>query len=141
MTVNPLRGEVSISLEGVEYGMRPTFEAVTEIEEQTGLSTMQLSNDSGRGRLSLNLQAIVITACIKAWGAEQNPPRTDTPHFLAENVARLIHAEGILKAQPRVDLLLTQALTGGYIPGEALAAGTTKKTRTPRKKSATPAAD
>ena len=135
MTANALRGEVSISLEGVEYVLRPTFEAITAIEDQTGQPLVDLAQAADQHALPVKQAAIVVTECIKAWGRETAQPQLTK--FNAQRIGELIFAEGLLKAQPRVALVLWAALTGGHNPGEVGATGMKTETTT----SDTPVAD
>lgn len=129
MTGNWLRGEVSIELEGETYILRPSYEAITAIEEITGRSLLQLMEAADSGALPLKQAAVIVTEFIKAWGREQG----DKPHFekfTARRVGELLYDEGMLKVNPRVALVLLNALTGGHKPGEPEAAGTTTETTT-----------
>jgi hypothetical protein len=126
MTANSERGEVSITLEGVEYVLRPAYEALTAIEEQTGQPLLNLAAAADGNELSINHTAIVVTECIKAWGRENGKPQYE--QFNAKRIGKLLYDEGLLKAQPRVALVLWAALTGGHKPGEAKATGMTTET-------------
>lgn len=134
MSVNPLRGEVSIELEGVEYGLRPTYQAITAIEDSLGRSVLELAVASDAAQLTVRQMALIVTEFIRAWGSENDRP--ETAQFKPERVAELLVEAGLMRVQPRVSLVLGQAVTGGHKPGEATAAGTTTKTTTD-----TPAAD
>lgn len=137
MTANPIRGEVSVQMEGEDYVLRPTYDAITAVEEQTGRSIQQLALAADEGSLPLRHAAIVVTEFVKAWGRENDKPYF--AQFTVRRIAELLFAEGLLKVNPRVALALWQALTGGHVPGEANAAGTTTTTTTTT--DGTPAAD
>ncbi len=139
MSANSLRGEVTITLEGVDYVLRPDFTAITAIEDQTRQSLQQLAVDADAGRLPLRVLGTVVAECMKGQGrATGNEGLQATK---AERVTELLFEAGVLAVSPRVALVLAMALTGGHRPkepdpGEAKAAGKTR----PKKTAATPAA-
>lgn len=134
MTGNPLRGEVSVRMDGEDYVLRPSYEAITAVEDQTGQSIQQLALAADEGALQLKQAAIVVTEFVKAWGRENDKPYFEK--FSVRRISELLFQEGLLKVNPRVALALWQALTGGHVPGEANAAGTETTTT-----DGTPAAD
>lgn len=112
MTIaNEERGEVTISLEGVDYGMRPSFEAIERIERTLGRSLTDLARAANAGGLTLRETAEIVTACIAAYGKSEDQPQLAA--FKPERVAGLLFVEGVSKAFPRVAILLFAALTGG----------------------------
>lgn len=114
MTANATRGEVSLELEGVEYVLRPSYEAISAFETQTNRSLIDLARAAGDGELKLSESAIIVTECIKAHGRA-----TDDKALAAFNAARvgelILQADGgLLIAMKRLELLLFMAATGGY---------------------------
>lgn len=114
MTANATRGEVSLELEGAEYVLRPSYEAISAFETQTNRSLIDLARAAGDGELKLSESAIIVTECIKAHGRA-----TDDKALAAFNAARvgelILQADGgLLIAMKRLELLLFMAATGGY---------------------------
>lgn len=114
MTANKTRGEVSLGLEGVEYVLRPSYEAISAFETQTNRSLIDLARAAGDGELKLSESAIIVTECIKAHGRA-----IDDKAMAAFNAARvgelILQADGgLLIAMKRLELLLFMAATGGY---------------------------
>ncbi len=114
MTANKTRGEVSLELEGAEYVLRPSYEAISAFETQTNRSLIDLARAAGDGELKLSESAIIVTECIKAHGRA-----IDDKAMAAFNAARvgelILQADGgLLIAMKRLELLLFMAATGGY---------------------------
>lgn len=114
MTANKTRGEVSLELEGAEYVLRPSYEAISAIEAQTDRSLIDLARAAGDGALKLGESAIIVTECIKAHGRA-----TDDKAMASFNAGRvgelILQADGgLLIAMKRLELLLFMAATGGY---------------------------
>jgi hypothetical protein len=126
MTANRLRGEIEITLDGADYVLRPSYEAITAIEDQTGKALLELAVAADDGKMGLREMAVVVTECVRAYGRAEG--RGDLAAWKADRVAELIYDAGVIAARPRVSLLLAMALTGGHKPGEAGAAGTTETT-------------
>ena len=114
MTANPTRGEVSLELEGQEYVLRPSYEAISAFEAQTDRSLIDLARAAGDGQLKMNEAAIIATECIKAHGRAIDDKAMAA--FKPSRVGDLIlQAEGgLLIAVKRLELLLFMAATGGY---------------------------
>lgn len=129
MKANQIRGEISISLDGSEFVLRPTFEASLAIENQTGKSLFAMAYEADEGRLSLAEMGVVVAEYIKAWGRETEV--SSTANVNTQRITELIFQEGVAKAMPRVALVLAEAITGGVKPGEMTATGTMTKTATP----------
>ncbi len=130
------RGEIALLLAGTEMVLRPTYEAIEEIERITGKVLIELSRDAVDGRLTLGQTAQVATACIRAWGREvddKGAARSD-----AKRVAVLIldSDDGLFGAQQEVARMLALAATGGYT-----SSGELKGTATSPTTSAVPAGD
>lgn len=119
---NSDRGEVEVDLEGIAHVLRPSFEAQVAIEAQTGRSIEQLAHAAGRGGLSINDAAVIVTECVnahrKAHGQPANYGTTRVGHCIVET--------GKLIVVRRLELLLFLAATGGYsASGERRALPTT----------------
>src|SRR5678815_1242363 len=46
---NAVRGEVGIEIEGKKYTLRPTFNALCDLEEQQGKTFIEVAQAAGRG--------------------------------------------------------------------------------------------
>ncbi len=73
MEADPKRGDVEIELatdtgERRKFVLRPSFEAIVEIEEQTGQTIFTLARCLSRGELGQHDAAHIITAGMKAAG-------------------------------------------------------------------------
>lgn len=110
--MNKHRGEVEIMLDGKAYVMRPTFEAMAEIEAKTGHGMLYLATRTAEGDIGITEAAMIITAALRAAGE----PAT------VETVGPMIFRTGLIKVLAPVGEYLTNALTGGEPPGEAVAA-------------------
>jgi hypothetical protein len=64
------RGEVTIDLDA-RYVMRPSYEAIEAIENQTGRGVVALVNLAAQNEMRMSEAAIIVTECIKAWGKQQ----------------------------------------------------------------------
>jgi len=123
VTANPLRGELTITLEGVEYPLRPSYTAITAFEEKTGKSLQELAISADGGALSLAQMAVIVVETMTAFGRAND--RKDLVGWKVEHVRELLFNAGLMIVQPRIALLLAMALTGGHNPGEATATGET----------------
>jgi hypothetical protein len=103
MTANPQRGEVEIELGGRRFVMRPTFQAIAEMEKQTGRGVIELLQSLSDGGLKVSELAAIITAGLKAAG---EPARYD-------KVGALLLEGGLEGIVPPVGEFLIGALTGG----------------------------
>lgn len=118
MTDTNTRGEVTIDLDAT-YVMRPSYEAIEAIETNTGRGIVALVNLAAQGEMTLKQAAIVVTECIRAWGAQQMLAGHDTPearsaqHAKPDRVAKLIHDNGLVRATERCAIVLMAAATGG----------------------------
>jgi len=70
---NEQRGEVSIKLNDKEYTMRPTFEALCELENRLNTTIPQLIVDLQTGIVSIKAVATIIWAGIWGYNKEEAP--------------------------------------------------------------------
>lgn len=130
------RGEITLELEpGAVYVLRPTFAAIMAIEKATGKALGALHDCAFDASMTLSEAAIIVTECIKAWGADaasgDEPHRVAAPQASVRRVAELIYQMpgGLFVTLRVIRVLLAGAATGGYTPqgnprkGEAAAAG------------------
>lgn len=126
MTANETRGEISLELDGTEYVLRPSFEAISAFENLTGRSLIDLARAAGEGELKTSEAAVIVTECIKAQGRSINDQAMAS--FNSRRIGELIQESdgGLLIVIKRLELLLFMAATGGYT-GAGEAKATTKK--------------
>jgi hypothetical protein len=126
MTANATRGEVSLTLDGTDYVLRPSFDAICAFEAETGHSAIDLTLMASSGKLHTMHAATIVAECIKAQGRAVNDQAMTAVN--AKRIGELIHeAEGgQMIVFKRLELLLTLAVTGGYTAtGEIKAAAMT----------------
>jgi len=63
MTPNPWRGEVEIVLDGKPYVLRPTFAALSAMEQQFGMGLVALAGKLAAAGITLEELAVIITVC------------------------------------------------------------------------------
>ena len=100
--VNRERGEVAVTLSGVEYALRPTFAALAEIESRAGMGLVPLAQRFLDRQFGLNDVLAVLEPAIKAGGAK--PP---------EKFGDAIVATGVLNLAGPIARFLAHALGGG----------------------------
>ena len=127
---NALRGEVSIELEGVAYVLRPSYEAIIEIERATDDTLVSLAQSGLSFTMSLAKAAIVATEFIKAHGRHVNDPAM--ARFNAKAVGELIYEAGLYRICAILGAVLSGAASGAYTPlGELKATEATTPTSAP----------
>lgn len=63
---NPLRGEIDIELGGETLTLRPSFDAICQVESATGKHLAELAAEMASGRVGLRQAAVIVTACANA---------------------------------------------------------------------------
>ncbi len=69
---NAVRGEVELKLGGKTYTLRPTFEALCEIESRLGMGIVELVTRVPRNRLALRHAAVVAHEGARAGGHDDD---------------------------------------------------------------------
>lgn len=98
---NPARGEVLLELGAESFLLRPSFEALVEIEEQAG-SLFAIVERAGAGEVTLKDVMSVIHACARAGGAD----------VTRERLGALIAEHGLTRASAAFARVLGHALKG-----------------------------
>ena len=111
-SANEIRGEVDLELEGQRFVLRPSFEAILEVETRTGKGLMELASLAYDSQLSLRLAAMMVTQFIKAWAKAEGDQLAQG--IKEERIGELIHEKGLMAVVPRLALLLARAVTGDY---------------------------
>jgi hypothetical protein len=99
---NAQRGEIAIDLSGVSLVLRPSFTALAQMEQQSGVGLVALAQRFASGQFNLTDCVAVIEAGVR--GAGQTPP--------ADLGDRLIQA-GLLAVAAKVTAFIEAALMGG----------------------------
>ena len=102
---NKQRGEVEVRLAGKTWTMRPTFQALCEIEGRTGVGITTLARRCHEGDFGAGPIVAVLWAGIRA-------THDDAPDH--DEVGRLVVAEGVIGfAAPALEFLLAALLGDG----------------------------
>lgn len=99
--MNPFRDESSITLGSQRYVLRPTFEALAQIEGETGLPILELASRFSKGKVGTREITAIISAGIRGAGGQ-------VPGDLGE----LIMRAGLVEVIGLASLWLTGALSG-----------------------------
>ena len=102
---NPHRGEVEVILAGKTHTLRPTFQALAEIENKTGMGLLDLGRNFAAGRFGGQDLTAVIWAGLRGHVGVANAPDYAT-------VGDLVVDEGFTRLAAPVGAFLA-ALLGG----------------------------
>jgi hypothetical protein len=102
---NDGRGEVSVTLNGRTYVMRPSLEALKRMEALSGRGVINILNRFGREDFSITDVAAVITA-----GINGNP---ENPRHTMEQVSQAIYEGGVVTYLVPASQLLSNATKAG----------------------------
>lgn len=108
---NETRGELSLTLEGVEYGLRPSYEAQQAVEAELGKSIEELAMAADRGRMKLAEAATVAGEFIREWGRQIGDKGIAA--FNNRRLAEVIVEEGSMLVSRRLGIALYMAVSGG----------------------------
>jgi hypothetical protein len=125
------RGQLVVTMQGVDYVLRPSFEAISAIERQLR-PIGALGVEARDMRLSCEEMGVVVAECMKAYG-KANPQDPRAPFYngaSATQAAELIYEEGVPPISARLALLLYAAVTGGFTAAGEAKAGTMSKLTT-----------
>ena len=115
---NPARGEHSLTLAGTAYRLRPSFQAVQALEDDLGLSLVEMVRKANAFALTLEQLGTIVAELVRA-GAEDEMTRAVS----AERMAELVFEEGTGPVFAALVLALADAVMGGRTTsGEAKAA-------------------
>jgi hypothetical protein len=113
---NPHRGEVSITLDGASYVLRPSFEAIVEIEERLGLSIVAIVRKTAEtSDIRMTEIGAIVAAGIRAHGREADDPLMAA--VTNDRIGRLCWQEGLMSVLPVVQQFLLMAVNGGQASG------------------------
>lgn len=116
---NKERGDIAVTLGGRKFALRPTYEALCEIEEATGVKIVPLAAMFAAKHFGMRDMTAVVTAGLKAAGE----PAT------AGTVGPMIVATGVTDPDlnTAVNDFFVMALSGGKESGEGDAEKETAK--------------
>jgi hypothetical protein len=117
MAANKHRGEVEITLDGKSFTLRPTFQAMVEIEAVLGKGLLGLVRRISEMEFGYTEAQAVITAGLRAAGEKATP----------EKVGEMVFRTGLAELAGPIGSFLTAALSGGAEPGEGGATGSKRK--------------
>jgi len=126
---NAVRGEVALTLDGEEFVLRPTYDAIVAFEDATGRGLVTLAQSASDGSMRLPEAAAIVTACVRAWG--QVTGNTGARGVNAKRIGELILETkgGLMVVLIRLAAMLLHAASGGYTAsGEVKAASDMKAT-------------
>jgi len=111
---NEDRGELAVILDGTTMVLRPTFEALSEIEQTLDRGLVDLARDALGAKLKLADTAQIVTVCVRAWGKETENKGAAGAN--PQRIARLIVDSdgGLYTVLQTVEKVLSVAVTGGY---------------------------
>jgi Phage tail tube protein, GTA-gp10 len=112
-TANAARGEISITLDGVEAVLRPSRDAIRKIEEATGFGLVRLCTLAGSGDLTLDQCAKVLVPLLRA-GARENDIGMKNANESRVGDLVMESELGLLAVLKRIEVVLWLAATGGY---------------------------
>jgi hypothetical protein len=108
---NPTKGELTLTMEGFDYTLRPSREAVMAIEKLTRKSVIELYNAATELKLTLNETAFIVAELVKAWGIETGDQGMQRAS--AERFTTLVYEHGLHLVCARIATVLGLAATGG----------------------------
>lgn len=105
---NKAAGEITLTLDGREYTLRPSFAAVMEFEGKAGVSVFEAMRDVGEKQsMPLKSVAAAFHSCIKAgW-----PPGGGRPPTFDE-VGMALRKDGVVSHAEAYTTILGNMLTG-----------------------------
>ena len=115
---NPERGEVDLTLGGVTYLLRPSYEAMRAIERQTGKTLLQLSVSVAGGRyggLTLDEMGIILLEGIKAGVNPANDADKIKLSYSAAKLAEIAYSD-YMATNMALERFLVNAISGGKEP-------------------------
>jgi hypothetical protein len=119
------RGQITVPLDGQDYVLRPSFDAILEIEREVR-PLYQLARDASLGALTLDEMGRITAILMRAHGATMSSGAPNAMGHRKANpdkIARMIYEAGPAAICARLMVVLIGATNGGFTPeGEAKAA-------------------
>lgn len=101
-----------VNLDGRDYLMRPSFQAMVEIEQAAGRGLVPLARDMMAGNFTVSDIAAVIRG-----GVNTGLPLT-TPRLTQAEVGEAVFRAGVLELVPSVVTFLSGCISGGVEPSD-----------------------
>lgn len=115
-------GQITVPLDGQDYLLRPSYEAILAIERELG-PLFGLAHRATLGQLTAEEQAVCVAELMKAHGRADKEASADYRDPKPKRIGELIYEAGLPRICARLGVLLAGALNGGYdAAGEAKAA-------------------
>jgi hypothetical protein len=119
-------GQLWVELEGVKYMLRPSRQAIANIERALGKSVTQLATQAGSFMLSVDELGVCVAELMNAYG--RFDPSAPAAYKMAKppRCAELVFEAGPVDVSGRIAVIFVGALSGGYTAsGEPKAVGMT----------------
>lgn len=129
---NSQRGEVSLLLGGKEYTLRPTFEALCELEARTRVSLPDLVMDLQMGNPSLMKLSLIIWSGIWGFNKESSPSINEVGEMVVTDGLVNVLEQGVDQDEDKIGPIvsyLVHGLTGGKKKEEGKAADPKAETK------------
>lgn len=108
------RGRLALPLQGVDYWLRPSWEAIQAIEDQLGRNTLELAGAATGGTLSTAAMGVIAAEMMKAEAREDPEKGASYRAASPKRLAEMIYEEGTPAIMARIAIILLGAVTGGY---------------------------
>jgi hypothetical protein len=118
---NKQRGELTVTLGEREFVMRPTFEAIANIEDKLGMSVPQLISRLSASDMKLTFIATIIWEGILAANGGKPPKLNEdvdtSPRMRYKDVGEMIFSEGLLAVMKQEAVLkfLVHSMAGDRV--------------------------
>lgn len=120
---NKQRGEVTLRLCGTDYTLRPTFEALCELEDRAGGSVLAMIASMEGGQIRLKELTHIIWSGMYGYDAEAAPGVSEVGEFVLQ--------EGLVSVIKQTDgngeNVITQFLVNGILGDEEVVSEPAKK--------------
>ena len=120
------QGQLSVELEGTHFVLRPSQEAISDCERETGMSLFDLATLSANARLRIDHMGIVLAALMRAYGKArpEDPLHSTYIGCKAERLSELAFEAGATRVMAALSVIFAGAINGGYTAsGEARTLG------------------
>ncbi|QQP93565.1 gene transfer agent family protein (plasmid) [Skermanella sp. TT6] len=116
-TPNPYRGEVVVELDGRSYVLRPSFQAMVQIEVAAGRGLVPLTRSLMSGEILVTDIVAVLQGAIDA-GLPAGSKR-----MTRDEIGEAVFRAGVLGLVPAIVTFLTGCIAGGTEASEESAGG------------------
>lgn len=127
------RGEIALTLGGMEMVLRPSYEAINAIEVATGKGLLQLARDALEAKLTLGEASQIACEAICAWGRETGDEQASGATAKRLGALILESEQGFHGVLSTLAAMLSVAVTGGYTSAGKMKPTTMTKTTTATK--------